>query len=301
MSVRTFRRPPSSASPSPPRRPRPQRLRQQRRSSAGASDPSVGSAPRRDHQGRDARRAVPAVARPGGTIRSAPTPPTPPNEYVDDGKIVGMDVDLGNAIGEVLGVKMKFTNSPFDAIIPGIQSGKYDLGISSFTANAERQKVVNFATYFNAGTQWAVQKGNPQGVDDRQRLRQEGRRAEGHRPGRRHHRRARRRAPTRARTRSRSTSTRSRPTPPTPSSAARTTRCSPTRPITAYAVKHAPAARAARRHLRRGAVRHRDPVQRRRKACVTPYSTSPRRTRTSRRRSRAPSRSSSTAASTSRS
>jgi len=107
---------------------------------------------------------VPASLAPGGTIEVGTDASYAPNEYVDDGKIVGLDIDLGNAVGEVLGVKMKFTNSPFDAIIPGIQSGKYGLGISSFTANAERQKVVNFATYFNAGTQWAVQKDNPQGV-----------------------------------------------------------------------------------------------------------------------------------------
>jgi len=88
----------------------------------------------------------------------------PPNEYVDGGKTVGMDVDLGNAIGQVLGVPVTFTNSPFNGILPGIQSGKYNLGISSFTANAERQKVVNFATYLSAGTQWAVAKGNPDNI-----------------------------------------------------------------------------------------------------------------------------------------
>ena len=89
----------------------------------------------------------------------------PPNEYTDGGEIVGMDIDLGKAVGEVLGVEVTFTNSPFDAILPGIQSGKYNLGMSSFTANAERQKVVNFATYFNAGTAWAVKSGNPENID----------------------------------------------------------------------------------------------------------------------------------------
>src|SRR6478609_5741891 len=89
----------------------------------------------------------------------------PPNEYIDGGKIVGMDIDLTNAVAQVLGVKATFTSSPFDAILPGVQSGKYNLGVSSFTANADRQKVVNFATYLNAGTQWAVKKGNPDGID----------------------------------------------------------------------------------------------------------------------------------------
>lgn len=108
---------------------------------------------------------VPATYAPGGTITVGSDASYAPNEYVDAGQVVGMDVDLGKAIGQVLGVTMKFQNAPFETIIPNIQSGKYGLGISSFTANAERQKVVNFATYFNAGTQWATQTGNPQNID----------------------------------------------------------------------------------------------------------------------------------------
>ena len=89
----------------------------------------------------------------------------PPNEFSEGGEIVGMTIDLGNAIGEVLGVEVDFTNTPFDSILPAVQSGRYNLAMSSFTANAERQEVVNFATYFDAGTQWATQEGNPNDVD----------------------------------------------------------------------------------------------------------------------------------------
>jgi polar amino acid transport system substrate-binding protein len=89
-----------------------------------------------------------------------------PNQFFDtDNKtIIGMDVDLGTALGEVLGVTVTFVNSPFDSIIPGLESGKFELGMSSFTINAERMQVVDMVSYFMAGTSWAVAAGNPAGV-----------------------------------------------------------------------------------------------------------------------------------------
>jgi polar amino acid transport system substrate-binding protein len=90
-----------------------------------------------------------------------------PNEFLDqDGKtVVGMDVDLFNAVAAKLGVKAEFQNAGFDTIILGVSSGKYDVGVSSFTINDERKKQVNMVSYFNAGTQWAVKAGNPKKVD----------------------------------------------------------------------------------------------------------------------------------------
>jgi polar amino acid transport system substrate-binding protein len=77
-----------------------------------------------------------------------------PNEFVGpNGKTVeGMDVDLANAIGKQLGTPIKVVNATFDSIIPGLAAGKYGLGISSFTDTKERQKTVDFVTYFSAGT-----------------------------------------------------------------------------------------------------------------------------------------------------
>jgi polar amino acid transport system substrate-binding protein len=89
-----------------------------------------------------------------------------PNEFLDtDGKtVIGFDVDLFNAVAAKLGVKTQWQSATFDAIIPGVQSGKYEMGISSFTINDERKKQVNMVSYFNAGTQWGTKKGNPSGV-----------------------------------------------------------------------------------------------------------------------------------------
>ena len=90
-----------------------------------------------------------------------------PNEFVDtDGTtIIGMDVDLGKALGKKLGLEVEFQNSAFDGILPGIAAKKYELGMSSFTDNAEREKVVDMVTYFSAGTKMATLKGNPDGLN----------------------------------------------------------------------------------------------------------------------------------------
>jgi polar amino acid transport system substrate-binding protein len=77
-----------------------------------------------------------------------------PSEFKQGGKIVGFDVDLGTAIAKKLGLTAEFQESKFDAILPALGS-RYELGMSSFTDNPAREKVVDFVTYYNAGTQWA--------------------------------------------------------------------------------------------------------------------------------------------------
>lgn len=81
-----------------------------------------------------------------------------PNEFIaSNGKtVVGMDPELANALGSVMGLKTKVVNATFDTIIPGLQSHKYDLGMSSFTDTKARQQVVDFVTYFSAGTSFYV-------------------------------------------------------------------------------------------------------------------------------------------------
>ena len=89
-----------------------------------------------------------------------------PNEFLNtDGKtVIGFDVDLFNAVAAKLGLKTEWQSATFDAIIPGVQSGKYEMGISSFTINDERKQQVNMVSYFSAGTQWGTKKGNPAGI-----------------------------------------------------------------------------------------------------------------------------------------
>ncbi len=97
---------------------------------------------------------VPAKVKSKGTLTVAADASYAPNEFVAPGSstIKGTDVDLANALGGVMGLKVRVVNATFDGIIPGLASGKYDLGLSSFTDTKEREKTVDFVTYFSSGT-----------------------------------------------------------------------------------------------------------------------------------------------------
>ena len=101
---------------------------------------------------------LPADVKSKGTLTVAADASYPPNEFfAEDGKtVIGLDPDLAQALGKALGLKMEVQNAGFDGIIAGLQSGKYDLGMSSFTDNKEREEVVNFVTYLSAGTSFFV-------------------------------------------------------------------------------------------------------------------------------------------------
>ncbi|WP_248758998.1 ABC transporter substrate-binding protein [Pseudarthrobacter sp. SSS035] len=114
--------------------------------------------------------SVPEAIRSKGTLTVGADTTYAPAESLGgaDGQTpVGYNVDFAKAIAATLGLKVRVQTSEFTGILPAL-GAKYDLGISSFTINAERLKAVNMVSYFNAGTLWAVQTGNPKNfsVDD---------------------------------------------------------------------------------------------------------------------------------------
>ncbi|MGW4501042.1 ABC transporter substrate-binding protein [Micromonospora sp. NPDC004336] len=110
---------------------------------------------------------VPDAVKADGVIKVGTDSTYAPAEFLDaDGKtVVGFDVELFNAVAQKLGLQVEYEPAPFDSILPGVDSGKYEVGVSSFTINAERLKTVNMVSYFSAGTQWATKPGNPAKVD----------------------------------------------------------------------------------------------------------------------------------------
>jgi polar amino acid transport system substrate-binding protein len=90
-----------------------------------------------------------------------------PSEFIgEDGTTIqGFDVDLVKAVGQVLGLEVEMQNAPFDSLVEGVKTGKFELGVSSFTINPERVQQVDMPSYFNAGTSWAAPAGNPEGLD----------------------------------------------------------------------------------------------------------------------------------------
>ncbi|MBD2758298.1 ABC transporter substrate-binding protein [Yimella sp. cx-573] len=110
---------------------------------------------------------VPAAIKSKGTVTIGTDASYAPNEFLaDDGKTIqGLDVDLVNATLAKLGLKANWQNASFGTIQNNVQSGKYDMGVSSFTINKERLGAVTMVSYFSAGTLWATKKGNPDKVN----------------------------------------------------------------------------------------------------------------------------------------
>ena len=101
---------------------------------------------------------VPAAIKAKGTLTVATDATYAPNEFIKPGSstIVGLDPDLAVALGKQLGLKLNLVNAKFDTIIPGMQSGKYDMGLSAYTDTKEREKVVDFVVYYQTGESFFV-------------------------------------------------------------------------------------------------------------------------------------------------
>ncbi|MET8680443.1 ABC transporter substrate-binding protein [Streptomyces sp. NPDC004647] len=100
----------------------------------------------------------------------------PPVEFKKDGKTVGLDPDIADALGKELGVRFEFNNGTFDTLLTGMRSGRYNIAMSAMTDTKDRQngidpetgkKVfegVDFVDYFTAGVSIYTKKGATQGI-----------------------------------------------------------------------------------------------------------------------------------------
>jgi serine/threonine protein kinase len=108
--------------------------------------------------------SVPEEIRKTGRLLIGVNVPYAPNEFKNSsGEIVGFDVDLMNAVAKTLGLTPDYRETGFEAIIPSIRAGDFNVGMSSFTDTKDREGSADFVTYFEAGTLWAQKVGA--GVD----------------------------------------------------------------------------------------------------------------------------------------
>lgn len=86
-----------------------------------------------------------------------------PQSWIDkSGKLQGFDVDVANKVGQLLGVKVTFTNPTWDAVPGGLRSGAFDVSIGSLAPTAELQGLIDFTDpYYYTGGQLAVKQGTP--------------------------------------------------------------------------------------------------------------------------------------------
>ncbi len=71
-----------------------------------------------------------------------------PYEYIDNGQIVGFDVDIAKAICEHMKMELVMNDIEFDAIITAVQSGKADIGIAGITITEDRLKNIDFTDVY---------------------------------------------------------------------------------------------------------------------------------------------------------
>jgi polar amino acid transport system substrate-binding protein len=94
-----------------------------------------------------------------------------PFEFYQEGTDVpdGLDVDMGTAIADALGVDVDFINTGWDGIIPALQTEDFDVLMSAMTITEDRSKQIDFVPYLSVGTGIVVPAGNPdniQSLDD---------------------------------------------------------------------------------------------------------------------------------------
>ena len=80
-----------------------------------------------------------------GKLTIATSPDFPPFENLEDGKVVGIEVEIMELICKELGVEMELKQMNFDSVLPGVQAGKYNVGMSGISVTPEREKNVKFS------------------------------------------------------------------------------------------------------------------------------------------------------------
>ena len=77
-----------------------------------------------------------------------------PMEYIDDnGEIVGIDIDIVNAIAEELGIEVEFKNIGWEPLFPAVENGEVDFAVSSITITEERQESFDFTEPYYVANQ----------------------------------------------------------------------------------------------------------------------------------------------------
>ena len=96
-----------------------------------------------------------------GKIVIATSPDFPPFESLEGGQVVGIEIDIMELICKELGVQLEVVQMDFDSVLLGVQSAKYDAGVSGITVSPARQKNMLFtAPYYNAAQVIVVKEGS---------------------------------------------------------------------------------------------------------------------------------------------
>mgnify|MGYP001095406530 CR=1 FL=1 len=91
----------------------------------------------------------------------ATSPDFPPFESLEGSEVVGIEVDILKKVAEKMGMELDLQQMDFDSVIPGVQAGKFDLGMSGITVTDKRKENVDFSSvYFMAAQAIVVADGS---------------------------------------------------------------------------------------------------------------------------------------------
>jgi len=99
-----------------------------------------------------------AEVKKAGKLTVATSPDFPPFESLEGGKVVGIEVEIMELICEELGVELEIEQINFDAVLTGVQTGKYDCGMSGISVTPKREKNTLFTVPYCLAAQCIVVK-----------------------------------------------------------------------------------------------------------------------------------------------
>lgn len=82
----------------------------------------------------------------------------PPYEYIEGGKVAGIDAEIIAAVAKKLNLEPEIDDMEFDAVIEAVKSGKADIGLAGMTVTPEREAEVNFTVSYAKGVQVVIVK-----------------------------------------------------------------------------------------------------------------------------------------------
>ena len=106
-------------------------------------------------------KLLPEDVRKRGTLRIAASVGAPPSAYFPSAgsssrRPAGQDIDIADAVGKLLGLRLVRQEAGFETILPALDSGKFDVGTGNFGVTDERRRTIDFVTYINDGQGFSV-------------------------------------------------------------------------------------------------------------------------------------------------
>lgn len=121
-----------------------------------------------DVGGADGGDSIEVTTAKEGVLTMATNATFPPYEYYEGNEIVGIDVEIAQAVAGKLGLELKIEDMEFQSIIIAVTQGKADIGLAGMTVTEERLEAVDFTESYATGIQAVIvaEDSDIQGIDD---------------------------------------------------------------------------------------------------------------------------------------